>query len=282
MSKTPGQIAYEQDVALTPTYVDGRPRVLGRWGMTRPFCHGFTAAKPDPARESVHTRTTIDGHDPSKVRCDGENQTIPARLREIARQLTVIDSDDRMSGYKITRAHRIAELATIAAELEGEARPPAQRTVAAIPHPIATASTEADLARDIRVGHAELRAAENRAVLARDNVGQARELARTARLLVDVGRDPPLRQLRAEALLAEAQAEEARAFGELLAARRLLLRAAPAVPWPAAAPPSLPSPLPSEQRQETCVSLYAVQVVPVRHAALLHCTPPPECQSIGK
>ncbi len=81
---------------------------------------------------------------------------------------------------------------------------------------------EADLARDIRVGHAELRAAENRAVLARDNVGQARELARTARLLVDVGRDPPLRQLRAEALLAEAQAEEARAFGELLAARRLL------------------------------------------------------------
>lgn len=81
---------------------------------------------------------------------------------------------------------------------------------------------EADLARDIRVGHAELRAAEDRAVLARDNVGQARELARTARLLVDVGRDPPLRQLRAEALLAEAQAEEARAFGELLAARRML------------------------------------------------------------
>jgi cobalt-zinc-cadmium efflux system outer membrane protein len=81
---------------------------------------------------------------------------------------------------------------------------------------------EADLARDIRVGHAELRAAEDRAVLARDNVGQARELARTARLLVDVGRDPPLRQLRAEALLAETQAEEARAFGELLAARRML------------------------------------------------------------
>ena len=81
---------------------------------------------------------------------------------------------------------------------------------------------EADLARDIRVGHAELRAAEDRAVLARDNVGQARELARTARLLVEVGRDPPLRQLRAEALLAEAQAEEALAFGELLAARRLL------------------------------------------------------------
>lgn len=83
-------------------------------------------------------------------------------------------------------------------------------------------AAEADLVRDIRVAHADLRAAEDRAVLARENVGQARELSRTARLLVEVGRDPPLRQLRAEAVLAEAQAEEARAFGELLAARRLL------------------------------------------------------------
>jgi cobalt-zinc-cadmium efflux system outer membrane protein len=83
-------------------------------------------------------------------------------------------------------------------------------------------AAEADLARDIRIAHAELRAAEDRAVLARDNVGKARELARTAKLLVEVGRDPPLRQLRAEAVLAEAQAEEARTFGQLLAARRLL------------------------------------------------------------
>jgi outer membrane protein, heavy metal efflux system len=81
---------------------------------------------------------------------------------------------------------------------------------------------EADLARDIRLAYAELRAAEDRAVLARENVSQARELARTARLLVEVGRDPPLRQLRAEAGLSEAQAEEARVFSELLTTRRLL------------------------------------------------------------
>ena len=81
---------------------------------------------------------------------------------------------------------------------------------------------EVDLSRDIRAAHAELRAAEDLAVLARDNVGQARELARTAALLVDAGRDPPLRKLRADALLAEAWAQEARSFGELLAARRLL------------------------------------------------------------
>jgi len=81
----------------------------------------------------------------------------------------------------------------------------------------------ADVERDIRLAHAELRAAEDRAVLARDNVGAAEELARTARILVDVGRDPPLRQLRAESLLAEAKAEQARTFSNLLTARRLLV-----------------------------------------------------------
>ena len=80
----------------------------------------------------------------------------------------------------------------------------------------------ADLERDIRNAHAELRAAEDRAVLARDNTAAAEELARTARILVDAGRDPPLRQLRAESLLAEAKAEQARTFSELLTARRLL------------------------------------------------------------
>lgn len=81
---------------------------------------------------------------------------------------------------------------------------------------------QADLERDIRVAYAELRAAEDRAVLARDNVAQAEELARSAGLFVEVGRDPPLRKMRADALLAEAKAEQARTFGELLTARRAL------------------------------------------------------------
>jgi cobalt-zinc-cadmium efflux system outer membrane protein len=87
---------------------------------------------------------------------------------------------------------------------------------------IALKRAEADLARDIRIAFAELRAAEDRAVLARENVRQAEELARSAGLFVEVGRDPPLRKLRADALLADAKAEQARTFGELLAARRLL------------------------------------------------------------
>jgi outer membrane protein, heavy metal efflux system len=87
---------------------------------------------------------------------------------------------------------------------------------------LAFARAQFDLARDVRVAHAELKAAEDRALLARDNVGRAQELARTAGLLVDAGRDPPLRKLRADALLAEAQAEQTRSFADMLAARRLL------------------------------------------------------------
>lgn len=81
---------------------------------------------------------------------------------------------------------------------------------------------QADLERDIRIAYAELRAAEDRAVLARENVAQAEELARSAALFVEVGRDPPLRKLRADAHLAEAKAEQARTFGDLLTARRAL------------------------------------------------------------
>jgi len=93
-----------------------------------------------------------------------------------------------------------------------------ERDLAAISYEIA----RADLERDLRIAFAELRAAQDRAMLARDNVEQARELARAAGLFVETGRDPPLRKLRVDAFLAEALAEEARTFGELLAARRLL------------------------------------------------------------
>lgn len=82
---------------------------------------------------------------------------------------------------------------------------------------------QADLARDIREAHAALRAAADRAVVAEENVARARELARTAALLVDNGRDPPLRKMRADALLAEAIAEASRTFGAYRTAQRALL-----------------------------------------------------------
>lgn len=108
---------------------------------------------------------------------------------------------------------------------------------------------QADLARDVREAHATLRAAADRAVLAEDNIDRANELVRTTGLLVDSGRDPPLRQLRARALLAEASAEASRTYGDYRAAQRALgaLTGIPdpdisAGPTEDIEPPSLPPP----------------------------------------
>ncbi len=108
-------------------------------------------------------------------------------------------------------------------ELGGKRR--ARREVAAADRAIARIAlrkAEADLSYDIIVSHAELRAAEERAVLARQVLARAVELARIAETLVDVGRDPPLTGLRADALLAEAKAGKLRAEAELLSARQRL------------------------------------------------------------
>lgn len=108
-------------------------------------------------------------------------------------------------------------------ELGGKRR--ARKAVAAAERDFAQLAlrrAEADLAYDIGVAHAELRATDDRAVLAQSVFARAAELARIAETLVDVGRDPPLTKLRADALLAEANAERLRAAGQLLSARQRL------------------------------------------------------------
>ncbi|MGB7405440.1 MAG: TolC family protein, partial [Pacificimonas sp.] len=65
----------------------------------------------------------------------------------------------------------------------------------------------ADLGRSVRERYVEAVAEAARLDLARDIVERDKELARIAKLLVEVGREPPLRALRAEATLAESKAE---------------------------------------------------------------------------
>ena len=129
-------------------------------------------------------------------------------------------------------------------ELGGKRR--ARKAVAAAERAfaqIALRKAEADLDHDIIVSYAELRAAENRAELARDVLARAAELARIAETLVDVGRDPPLTKLRADALLAEARAERMRAEAELLSARQgLALLIGSDDPELSALPQDMPSP----------------------------------------
>ena len=83
-------------------------------------------------------------------------------------------------------------------------------------------AARADLALLVRQRYVAATAAQERLELAEDVLTRNRELARIARVMVDVGREPPLRSLRAEAALAKAEAEREAARGTALAARRAL------------------------------------------------------------
>ncbi|QAY75317.1 TolC family protein [Sphingosinicella sp. BN140058] len=84
--------------------------------------------------------------------------------------------------------------------------------------------TRADIVRDIGNAFADLVAAEQKLALAQETIVRSEELARTARLMVENGRDPPLRQFRAESALAEARADAQRARSEEEQASRALAR----------------------------------------------------------
>lgn len=84
------------------------------------------------------------------------------------------------------------------------------------------AIVRADLAQTVREQFARAVAARDKLAQATENETRARELARVAGILVDAGRDPPLRALRARTALAQAQAEREAAEADELAARSSL------------------------------------------------------------
>ena len=80
----------------------------------------------------------------------------------------------------------------------------------------------ADLAHSVREQFARAVAARQRLDQAEDNLTWAKELARVAGLLVEAGREPPLRAIRARSALAQADAAHEAAVAEELAARSSL------------------------------------------------------------
>lgn len=84
------------------------------------------------------------------------------------------------------------------------------------------AIARADLAQQVREQFARAVTARERLRLARENEERARELARIAGVLVDAGREPPLRGLRARSAAAQAAAELEAARAEEAASRGLL------------------------------------------------------------
>lgn len=101
--------------------------------------------------------------------------------------------------------------------------------------------SQAELGYLVRERYILAVAAASRVDLARDIVARNEELSRIANLLVEVGREPPLRALRAQAALAESQAELQAAQAASLAARAGL-----AALWSEpGAPPLVPSQFPA-------------------------------------
>lgn len=84
------------------------------------------------------------------------------------------------------------------------------------------AIARADLFQQVREQFARAITARDRLRLAEDNEGRARELARIAGQLVDAGRDPPLRAIRARSAAAQALAALEAARAEERASRRTL------------------------------------------------------------
>ena len=84
------------------------------------------------------------------------------------------------------------------------------------------AISRADLAQSVREQFARAIAARERLAQAEDNLAWARELARVAGLLVEAGREPPLRAMRARSALAQAEAAGEAAAADELAARSSL------------------------------------------------------------
>lgn len=84
------------------------------------------------------------------------------------------------------------------------------------------AIARADLFQQVREQFARAITARDRLRLAEENERRARELARIAGQLVDAGRDPPLRAIRARSAAAQAMAELEAARAEERAARRTL------------------------------------------------------------
>ncbi len=82
---------------------------------------------------------------------------------------------------------------------------------------------KADLTQEVAVRYAEALAAQDRLALARETAERAEGLSKVAATLVEAGREPPLRAMRAEAASREAAAAVVSAEAEAAAARRGLV-----------------------------------------------------------
>ena len=189
------------------------PRRRGRTALAALLCEIFApvplCARPITLPEVL---TRAEENSPPIIQARGDLAAATARARQAGVRpnpqlgLTV----ENFAGSGEFRRFRSAETTlSVSQEFELGGKRSGRRAVAAAELAVAelrVGVARADVERDARTNFAELSGASERVALARDAEQRARELLRTVSLLVVYGREPPLRGLRAQAALAEAEA----------------------------------------------------------------------------
>jgi cobalt-zinc-cadmium efflux system outer membrane protein len=138
------------------------------------------------------------------LRLEVDNVAGTGALRAITRRQTTLSVNQRLD----ISGRRSARVETARANL--------------LVQRLRLAVARADLGQSVREQFARAVAARQRLDQAEDNLTWAKELARVAGLLVEAGREPPLRAIRARSALAQADAAHEAAAAEDLAARSSL------------------------------------------------------------
>lgn len=185
----------------------------GRTALVALLCEIFApvplCARPITLPEVL---TRAEENSPPIIQARGDLAVATARARQAGvrpnPQLALTVENFAGSG-EFRRFRSVETTLSVSQEFELGGKRSGRRAVAAAELAVAelrVGAARADVERDARTNFAELSGASERVALARDAEQRARELLRTVSLLVVYGREPPLRGLRAQAALAEAEA----------------------------------------------------------------------------
>lgn len=202
----------------------GPPAPAATWSRTAP-----PHIEPHPAALTLRQALEVaEAHSPVIVAAQAAVEAAEARVRqagfrtnpELSVEVENFAGTGELSGFRRTES-TVALNQRLDLGGRRQARVGVARAELAAAQ-LRLAIARADLARQVREQFARAVTARERLQLAQENVERARELARIAGELVDAGREPPLRGLRARSAAAQAAAELEAARAEEAASRGLL------------------------------------------------------------
>lgn len=209
----------------------GRPMSSVPAGPPAPVVVSVEPPRSGPLPEQLTLSQALDeasARSPAVVAAERDVAAAEARLRQAGYrnnpELSVeVENFAGTGALKGLRATEITAALNQRLDLGGR-RPARVRTALAEleVQRIRLAIARADLAQSVREQFARAIAARDTLEQADETVERARDLARVTGILVEAGRDPPLRAIRARSALAQAQAEREAALASELSARSSL------------------------------------------------------------